>query len=599
MTPVAVRALTVWLTLAVVLSQPATAQDEADAAWDRGDVAVAERLYTRRLEADSSDQRALHRMALMHAWNERYSESLALFDRLLAIAPENSEAAVDRARVIAWRGDLTRAITLLDELLAQRPTYVPALQARAQFAAWAGELESAIQTYDQLLEITPEDRNARYARARTLGWASRFDAATAEYDSLLRTDPNDREAQLGLARILSWANELDSAATLYRAMVDRDPTDLDGWRGLAQTLTWSGKLLAGERTWRRALEVAPEDVPSLVGLAQALRWQGREAAALQLLEQAERLDPTYRDLRTQLQWARAATAPRVSVSSVLEGDSDGNRITTFVARAAVRPVPRVEVRVEGYTRDLDQVEAPLLERTTRGGTVEFWTQFEPGWSGALGVGASDSDAPNADAIGRFVVWAASPGRYPVGGTLRFTRSALDVTALLADRGVDYHEVSLALRGEPATGWSVTAGVSRAGFDGSESNRRIAGAVGGSRRVTRSWTFGASWRAFGFQKNLNDGYFDPSLYTLTEITGRWQREFRGWTFLIEAAPGLQTLTGVDASASARARGVVSYRFAPGREVAASGGLSTTGLQVFSSEAGTYRYRTLSVSVAWTF
>ncbi len=112
-------------------------------------------------------------------------------------------------------------------------------------------------------------------------------------------------------------------------------------------------------------------------------------------------------------------------------------------------------------------------------------------------------------------------------------------------------------------------------------------------------FGASWRAFGFQKNLNDGYFDPSLYTLTEITGRWQREFRGWTFLIEAAPGLQTLTGVDASASARARGVVSYRFAPGREVAASGGLSTTGLQVFSSEAGTYRYRTLSVSVAWTF
>jgi tetratricopeptide (TPR) repeat protein len=593
------RVLTAGLVLAAVLARPVYAQDEADAAWDRGDVEVAERLYERRVAADSSDQRALHRLALLWAWNERYAESVVLFDRLLTIAPENAEAEVDRARVIAWRGDLRQAIADLDGLLVRRPTYVPALQARAQFASWAGELDTAINTYDQLVEITPEDRSVRYARARTLGWAARFDDAIAEYDSLLRTDPYDREARFGLARILSWSNVLDSATALYRVMVQTDSADLDAWRGLAQTLTWSGSLLAGERAWRRTLKLAPEDVPALVGLAQTLRWQGRDAAALEILQRAERIDPTYRDLRTQLQWARAATAPRVGSSFVYESDSDGNRIGTLAARAAFRPVPRVEVRVEGYTRDLDQVGDTPLERTTRGGSVEFWTQFEPGWSVAVGAGVSDADTDGAESVARFTASVSTPGRYRAGGTVRYTRSALDVTALLAERGVDYGEVSLALRGEPAAGWSVTGGISRATFDGTESNRRVAGSVGASRRVARAWTFGMSWRGFGYEKNLSDGYFDPEFYSLTEMTGRWQREIKRWTVVVEAAPGVQTVTGADLSASARVRGVVGFRFAPGREVAAAAGFSSTGLQVFSSEVGTYRYRTLSLSGSWAF
>lgn len=591
--------LTAGLALSVVLAGPGLAQDEADAAWDRGEVAVAERFYEQRVAADSFDQRALHRLALIRAWNQRYAESLVLFDRLLAIAPFNAEAEVDRARVIGWRGDLQHAIASLDALLERRPTYVPALQARAQFSAWAGELEAAIRTYDQLVEITPEDRSVRSARARTLGWAARFEAARVEYDSLLRSDPNDREARLGLARILSWTHALDSAAALYRTMLDVDSADIDAWRGLAQALTWSGDLLGGERAWRRALDLAGVDVPAMVGLAQALRWQGRHAAALDILRQAEEMDPTSRDVRTQLQWAHAATAPRVGSSFVYESDSDGNRIGTLVARGAWRPTPRVEMRVEAYTRDLDQVGPAPLERTTRGGFLEFWTQFEPGWSAAVGAGVSDSDAEGAGSIGRFVAWASSPARYRAGGTLRYARGALDATALLAERSVDYQEISVTLRGQPASGWSVTGGISRATFDGTQSNRRVAGQLGVSRRVSRWWTFGVSWRSFGFEKDLRDGYFDPDFYSLSELTGRWQREVGRWTVLLEAAPGVQTLTGAAVSASARTRTVVSYRLAPGRDLAVAAGFSTTGLQVFSSDVGTYRYRAVSFSGSWAF
>jgi tetratricopeptide (TPR) repeat protein len=577
---------------------PLAAQDPADVAWDAGDVEVAARLYAERVARDSTDRIALHRLALIRAWAERYDEGLALFDRLLALEPDHAEAEVDRARVLAWRGDLRQAMAALDRLLARRPGYVPALQARAQFAAWAGELEGALRLYDLLLEITPEDRSVRSARARTLGWASRFEAATAAYDSLLRGDPADREALLGLALILSWSDRLDSAQAIYGRLLQEHSTDGDALKGLARTHTWSGNLVQGERAWRRALAGAPDDVEAMVGLAQALRWQGRDAAALEVLRRAQAIAPTNGEVRTQMRWAQAATAPRVGSSFVYENDSDGNRIATLSARAAWRPVPRVQLGLEGYTRDLDQTGV-AFDRRTRGAFVELWTQAEPGWTFMVGGGVSEASGAGAEAVGRLGARVASPARYRVGGTLGYSREALDVTAELAENGVIWEQVSLELRGEPAPRWSVTGGVSRAAFEGAQSNRRIAGSLGVWRRLARDWTAGVSGRAFGFQRDVDEGYFDPEFYGLAELAARWQRELGPWLFLAEGAPGIQALTGADLSASARLRGLVGYRFAPGREIALTGAFSSTGLQVFAAEVGTYRYRSVSVSASWAF
>jgi len=583
----------------VIAAIPARAQDAADAAWDAGDTETAARLYAERLLPDSSDVTALHRLALIRAWNERFAESLILFDRVLVLDPDNVDAAVDRARVLAWRGDIAMAIRALDRVLEERPTHVPALRARAQFAAWAGEIATALETYDRLGEITPDDRSVRYDRARALSWASQFDEAVAVYDSLLETDPRDRDARLGLAQVLSWSNRLDSAIAMYRGLLREDPGDVDARRGLARTLSWKGDLVAAEQEWRAALDVDPRDVPSLVGLGQTLRWQGRDAAALEVLRRAEALNPNDGDLRAQLRWVRHATAPRVGASFSYESDSDGNRIQTLASRAAWRPVPRVELRVEGYARDLEQNGAGVsLAGNTRGGLVELWTQLEPGWAGSAGVGLSESDAPGAGAVGRFIGQIASPERYPVGATLTYEHRALDVTALLAERGVAFDEVRVDGRASVSR-WSVFGGLGHAWFDGTESNRRTAGSAGLSRRVGRDWAFGAFGRAFGFEKDLTDGYFDPSFYGLLEATVRWSRELGRWVVLAEGAPGIQVLSGVDPSAAARAGAQVSYRFAPGREISVSGVISRTGVQVFSSDVGTYRYRSVSLSGLWAF
>jgi tetratricopeptide (TPR) repeat protein len=577
----------------------ASAQDDADRAWDRGDTKGAWTLYSRRLAADSADLVALQRLGLMAGWDGRYEQSLRLLDRLLKIAPDNLEAAVDRARVRAWQGRLPDALRDLDEVLARAPGYVPALEARAQVLSWAGEYREAISGYEQLGQILPENRSIRASRAQVLAWAARHDEAIALYDSLVRSDPTDRAARGALGQALGWAGRLDTAAVVYQRLLAEDTTDLEALAGLARVRGWQGRLKEAERRWRQLLVRDATYVPGTVGLAQTLRWEGRDAAALDAIRRAGAPALRDRDVRTERTWAGFAMRPRTGTTFSYESDSDGNGISTLGTRAAWRPVARVELRASGYLRWLSLRGTAPLSQQAYGGLLEVWTQVEPGWAFSAGLGASGSDVVGASAVTRYALRAQSPGREGVVGTISFTYDPIDGTAPLVQNRVTVRQLGLDLRAAPR-GWTLTGTVSRARFEGSEPNDRTAGAAAVSRRVLRDFTVGGAARVFGFQKDLNDGYFDPDLYVLLEAPARWQRAFHRIIPAVEVAPGLQKVgSGGSFSAAVRLQGELRYAVAPGREVALTGGYSTLGMALFASDVGNYKYRFVTVSGAWRF
>ena len=577
----------------------ASAQDAADQAWRSGDLATARRLYAERLAADSTDDRALHRVALMEAWDGRYEQSLRLFEQLLALGP-NLEAEVDRARVVAWRGQPSDAARMLTELLRRAPGYIPAMEARAEFLAWAGEHGQAVISYEALAEILPENRSVRSARARILAWAARLDESITLYDSLVRSDPGDRDARLGLGRVLGWAGQLDSASAVYAGLVARDSGDAEAWAGLAQTQSWAGRLRRAEHMLERALAADSTSVVALVALTQTLRWQGRDAAADAVLRRAEAIAATNADVRTQRLWVDVAQRPRAATTATYESDSDGSGVLTVFGRGGVRVRPRLDVRAYAYARWLDfETAGTPLSQQAWGGTIEAVTQVEPGWTFGWSLGLSGSDA---DTVGPQIRWgarASAPGWWRVVGTLAVTREPLDVTVQLVRNGVSVIQGGLDLRSTPAGGWTTTGAFSLAEFRGSESNLRTAGAIGANRRVLRMLTAGANVRAYGFSKDLSDGYFDPSVYLLVEAPARWQQEFGSWIPAVEVAPGLQKIAGASVSAAIRLTGEVRYAVAPGRDVTLTAGYSTLGLSLFAEGAGGYRYRFVSLSGAWGF
>ncbi len=593
------------LLLGLAWAAPARAQDPADRAWAAGDVAAATPLYEARLAADSADATALQRVALIRAWAERYDESLALFDRLLRLHPGNREARVDRARVLAWRGDPAGAARALDPLLAADPGYLPALQARAQFESWAGNYDEALATYGRLQEITPDDPAVGLGRARVLSWASRHDAAIAAYDSVLRRNPRDTEALVGLGTVLAWASRLDSAEAVYRRVLEIEPGNAEAMRGLARAAGWSGRLVPAERRWREVIARNPNDAAAWVGLSQTLRWQGRSAGALDAARRAVAAAPTDRDAREALRWARQAVAPRASGTYVTEWDSDGNEIGTTSTSASARPLgPRTELRLELYRR-VATADPDPAERSSLGAAGTLWMQLEPGWGFSGTVGTSVYDVDGTDPIPTYRLGVSSPGRYPVRANAGYAHYALDGTALLIQNQVYLDEFSVGASWIPARRWTVSGNAGTAQFTGRESgeeNRRVNGTLAVARRIAGPFTLGLGFRAFSFERDLNDGYFDPDFYGLGELTARWVREWRHWSVNAELAPGMQQVrSDGDPSGSMRGEGSLAYILSPGRQIMLTGVFANTGLSQLSPGAGSadYRYRAVSVSGFWTF
>lgn len=493
----------------VVLSLPglpgaAAGQAPADSAWNEGDWDRAAELYGTRLARDSSDVRALHRLALIRAWDGAMEASLGLLDRLVAVDPDNRSAHRDRAMVLSWAG--------------------------------------------------------------------RLDASAAIYDSLARANPDDPEAMDDLARVEAWRGNLRKSETLWRRSLSRDPRRL-----------------------------APR-----IGLARTLRWQGRPAAAASVLAAAP--EPSAEgesgDLEQERAWIDAAFSPFAHPRLRFAGDSDDNRILTARLSTGLHLAPRVELRADGYVRrawnDGPQPGGGTT-RGTAGASLELGVQLPPGWWLRAGAGGTVADSGRREEVASWRAEVASPRQLPLQLTVGYRREALDATRQLVEEGVILQELDLGLALDAGSGWRIEAGVAPARFQGRGAhNDRLAGRLALLRTFDAAWTVGLSGRGFGFERDLDLGYFDPDFYGLGELLLRWRARPGPWYLHATLAPGLQQIGEEgDLDGAFRASGGLDLRLAPGRHLSLGGAFQSTGLQSFSTGDADYRYGRVDLGFRWSF
>ena len=71
-------------------------------------------------------------------------------------------------------------------------------------------------------------------------------------------------------------------------------------------------------------------------------------------------------------------------------------------------------------------------------------------------------------------------------------------------------------------------------------------------------------------------------------------------LLEAAPGVQQVgESGDPTGAFRASTRLAFRLRPGREISLGGGVSSTGLQSFSTGESDYRYVAVVAGLSWVF
>ena len=470
-------------------------------------------------------------------------------------------------------------------------------QARADSAWLAGNTEMAGELYQARLVADPTDEVALQRLALMRAWEARYDESLVLFDRLLAASPDHLDARVDRAKVLAWSGDLGGAIEEVDRVLEADPSFVPALEARARYEAWRGDLVEAEERWRRALAVVPGDASLHSGLGQTLRWQGRNAAALRELRLATDLAPSHREAEDELRALRLDLSPRGEPGVQFTNDSDENDIVTVRGDASWHPSPSLEVTADAYFRDARFGGAGTLRRSAAGVEAGVSTLLEPGWRVAGSIGVSGSDG-SAGTTGRFAARLKSPQRHRIVGSLDLSTGPLDESAVLIENGVTVDLLQVSGVARPGPEWRFDAAASVARFDGSESNRRLAGSLAAGRRLSSAWNVGLFARAFGFEKQLTDGYFAPDLYWIAEATGTWSSGTGNWRFSLDAAPGIQQVgSGGETGATIRAGGRVAYSMGPGRELSLRTLYSTTGLNSFATGASNYRYLSVGLHLTW--
>ncbi len=473
---------------------------DADAAFRREDYKEARRLYAAAVGLRPDALHPRRRLALLQSWDGDLDDSIANYEKALALAPGDFDLNLEHAKVLAWDG----------------------------------RYQESIARYGELRSSHPDDARVLLGLGQTLGWAGRYADGDAVYRDMEARQIEPIQAHIGRARLMAWQGNLDGATDAYRDVIKADPGNLEARIGLAQVNHWRGQdrqaqaqidnIVVDHPDSREAKQVQQEIHDALRPVAgfEGFRFSDNESnrvdsGTLSYTFQAE----PQTSIRIALSTYDASFRCDAATFCNEPGDAVGDELSDSA-----------QVLMGGLT---SRVIGPILFHARLGATRETT------------LGGSDRTLLVG---GGFIRWQVGP-RFGVTGNA--SRDALLDTVVLIDRGirVDTADMRLEYRFQPQ--WLLSGS---GGFGlYSDGNRRVTAAAGvqWSIRPARpriTGTFSASYRRF--DEDLDNGYFDPLRYDSELIVLGLGDEYRRgrWFWQAEGTFGRQAFsTGPGATGDA--------------------------------------------------
>lgn len=95
-------------------------------------------------------------LARVFAWQRKFHASLAVYDQLLAMSPQNSDYALGKAQVYLWMKEPERALPLLDKAIQGSPNYEDAYRLKIQALRQQNNKKEAKQTRAEAIKRFPQ-----------------------------------------------------------------------------------------------------------------------------------------------------------------------------------------------------------------------------------------------------------------------------------------------------------------------------------------------------------------------------------------------------------------------------------------------------------
>ncbi|HXE74840.1 MAG TPA: tetratricopeptide repeat protein [Candidatus Xenobia bacterium] len=204
------------------------------------------------------------------------------YEQVARLAPDDTDALLDLARLYRLANDLAKAEATLKQLLEREPSSEVGLSALASIYSDKGDYQKAVEL---LTSATAESATPRLLASLAYAYeqAGNHDNAIDAYRRAVQLDPKNFELRRRLAEALLEGERLEEALTEFQELAKADPDDGDVAMRIAQVYRHQKKYPEAQQWIARAKRADPDNLE--IGFQEALlhESQGQFEQAITVL----------------------------------------------------------------------------------------------------------------------------------------------------------------------------------------------------------------------------------------------------------------------------------------------------------------------------
>lgn len=217
-------------------------------------------------------------------------EALSLYDRALALDPDNEKTWLNKGVLLMRTGRSKDGIGCLDHALALNPSYAYAWANKGAEYAQAGKSQEALTCLDKAVKIDPFLEEAWFNRGVALRGLGRNDDALRSYDQATTINPRSSQAWFNKGALLGSLGKLQDELACYERCIDLNREDDQALTNKGIALAASGQTIEALECLDEALRINPKNGLAWFNKAISLIKPLREfRAAAACLQEAKKL----------------------------------------------------------------------------------------------------------------------------------------------------------------------------------------------------------------------------------------------------------------------------------------------------------------------
>ena len=240
----------------------------------QGQLAQAEALYRKVLEASPQHANALHYLGVIYHQNKQHELAIKTITEALSIEPNNSDFLSNQALALKAAGRLEDAIKTLQHALSLSPDDLEIVYNLGNAYAKHHQYEGAATCYRRILQDYPQDEDLKQALChalQTLGneyqKTGQYTKAESAYQEAIGVISNNAALFYNLGNAQRELGRPADAAQAYLKAIQLSPSDADTYNNLGNVQRELGDLAAAITSYQKALDINPKLYHAKVHLA--------------------------------------------------------------------------------------------------------------------------------------------------------------------------------------------------------------------------------------------------------------------------------------------------------------------------------------------